>query len=100
MKLLKIKAFSLFHRCELRCVKNIYSDQSENCFKSCEKGNLFVILLKKQTIMMIYIWIIDLDEYFLLKKNSRIQRTVYYALPRYEVDSKKQYVIPENESFE
>ena len=49
---------------------------------------------------MLYIWIIDLDEYFLLKKNSRIQRTVYYALPRYEADSKKQYVIPENESFE
>ncbi len=51
MKLLKIKAFSLFHRCELRCVKNIYSDQSENCFKSCEKGNLFVILLKKNKLL-------------------------------------------------
>ena len=42
MKRLKVKAFSLFHRCEYNCVSNIQTENSEMCFKSCERGKLVV----------------------------------------------------------
>lgn len=40
LKQLKIRSFSLFHKCQLACVKDLRTTQTEQCFKSCEHGKL------------------------------------------------------------
>lgn len=40
LKNLKIRSFYLFHKCELLCLKDIKTKDSEQCFKKCEQGKI------------------------------------------------------------
>jgi hypothetical protein len=38
-KILKVRAFSLFHKCQYNCVENINNNDTEVCFRNCERGS-------------------------------------------------------------
>ena len=38
-KLLKAEMIYWHHTCKYNCVKDIYNQSSESCFKACENGN-------------------------------------------------------------